>query len=89
MINCYKLINHDIHHTSIQLLAIELFNVKNNLSNQIVEEIFEKRQNLDYNLRCETDFALPGVITTYFGLHSLRYFASKIGMLFLMRLKTP
>ena len=41
-------------------------------------EIFEKRQNLDCNLRLETDFALPGVNTTYFGIQSLRYFSSKI-----------
>ena len=38
-----------------------------------MQEIFEKRQNVDYNLRFKTDFVLPGVDTTYFGLHSLRY----------------
>ena len=43
-----------------------------------MREIFEKRQNIDYNLRSQTDFVLPGVNTTYFGLHSLRYFSSKI-----------
>ena len=35
-----------------------------------MQEIFEKRQNLD--------FVLAGVNTTYFYLHSLRYFSSKI-----------
>ena len=43
-----------------------------------MREIFEKRQNIDYNLRSQTDFVLPGVNTTYFRLHSLRYFSSKI-----------
>ena len=43
-----------------------------------MQEIFEKRQNVDYNLRSQTDFVLPGVNTTYFGLHSLRYLSSKI-----------
>ena len=43
-----------------------------------MQEIFEKRQDVDYNLRFQTDFVLPGVNTTYFGLHSLRYFSSKI-----------
>ena len=42
-----------------------------------MREIFEKRQNLDYNLRFQTDFVLPGVNTTYPGLHSLRYFSLK------------
>ena len=65
--------SYNIHHKNIQKLAIELYKVKNNLSDQIMQEIFEKRQNVDYNLRFKTDFVLPGVDTTYFGLHSLRY----------------
>ena len=78
MINCYKLINHNIHHKNIQALAIELCKVKNNLSNQIMQDILEKRENVDYMLRFQTDFIFPGVSTTYFGSHLLRYFSSKI-----------
>ena len=36
--------SYSIHHKNIQTL--ELYKVKNNLSNQIMQEIFEKRQNL-------------------------------------------
>ena len=79
----------NIHHKNIQTLAIELYKVKNNLSNQIMQEVFEKHESVDYNLRFQTDFVLPGVNTTYFSLHSLRYSPLKFGMLFLMRLKTP
>ena len=43
-----------------------------------MQEVFEKRLNVDYNLRSQIDFVLPGVNVTYFGLHSLRYFSSKI-----------
>ena len=43
-----------------------------------MQEIFEKHLNVDYNLRFQIDFVLPGVNATYFGLHSLRYFSSKI-----------
>ena len=79
MINCYKFINHIIiHHKNIQTLAIEFYKVKNNLSNQIMQEIFEKRQTVDYNLNFQTDFVLPGVNITYFGLQSLRYFSLNI-----------
>ena len=79
MINCCKFINHIIiHHKNIQTLAIEFYKVKNNLSNQIMQEIFEKRQTVDYNLNFQTDFVLPGVNITYFGLHSLRYFSLNI-----------
>ena len=81
--------SYNIHHKNIQTLAIELYKVKNNLSNQIMQEVFEKHESVDYNLRFQTDFVLPSVNTTYFGLHSLRYFFVKILMVFLMRLKTP
>ena len=70
--------SNNIHHKNIKTLTIELYKVKNNLSNQIMQVIFEKRQNVDCYLRFHTDFVLPGVNTTYFGLHSLRYFFSKI-----------
>ena len=43
--------SYNINHKNIATLAIELYKVKNNLSNQIMQEIFEKRRNVDYNLR--------------------------------------
>ena len=44
-----------IHHRKIQSLAIELFKVKNSLSNRIMCDIFETR-NLDYNLKSQLVF---------------------------------
>ena len=61
-----------IHHINIQSLAIELFKVKNNLSNRIMCDIFETR-NLDYNLRSQLDFIKTRVSTSSFGLNSLKY----------------
>ena len=66
-----------IHHRNIQSLAIELFKVKNNLSNRIMCDIFETR-NFDYNLRSQTDFLRTRVNTSSFGLNSLNYLATKI-----------
>ena len=66
-----------IHHRNIRLLAMELFKVKNSLSNQIMSELFDL-QNIEYNLRSQTDFSLGAVYTTNYGLRSLRYFAPKI-----------
>ena len=54
--------SYNIHHKNIQTLTIELYKVKN--TNQIMQEIFEKLKNVDYNLRFQTDFVLPGVNTT-------------------------
>ena len=66
-----------IHHRNIRILTIELFKVKNGLSNQIMSELFDLR-NIEYNLRSQTDFLLGALYTTYYGLRPLRYFAPKI-----------
>ena len=66
-----------IHHRNIQSLAIELFKVKNNLSNRIMCDIFETR-NLDYNLRSQRDFIRTRVNTSSFGLNYLKYLPTKI-----------
>ena len=62
-----------IHQRNIQSLAIELFKVKGNLSNNIMYDIFQTR-NITCNLRSQIDFASR---SNKFGLNSLRYFASK------------
>ena len=61
----------------MQTLAIELFKVKSNISNTILNNIFMTR-NLNYNLRSQNNFIKPFVRTTKFGLNSLRAFASKV-----------
>ena len=66
-----------IHHRNIQSLAVELFKVKENLSNTIMSDTFPTRV-LNYKLRLQTDFFRNNVNITKFGLNSLRYFASKV-----------
>ena len=76
-----------IHHRNIQSLAVELFKVKVNLSNRIMNDIFPTRV-LNYNLRSQTDFFRNNVNTTKFGLNSLRYFASKVWSMIPIEIKT-
>ena len=66
-----------IHQRNIQSLAIELFKVKGNLSNNIMHDIFQTRK-INCKLRSETDFASICVNTKKSGLNSLRHFASKV-----------
>ena len=66
-----------VHHRNIQSLATELFKVKENLSNTIMNDILQTR-SLPYNLRSQTDFVRSFVNTSRFGLNPLRYFASKV-----------
>ena len=66
-----------IHQINIQSLAIELFKVKGNLSNNIMYDIFQTRK-INYSLKSQTDFASICANTNKFGLNSPRYFASKV-----------
>ena len=66
-----------IHHKNIQSLAIEIFKVKNDLSNAIMNDIFELR-SVSYSLRSQTDFVRPSVNTEHFGINSLRFFANRV-----------
>ena len=66
-----------IHQRNTQSLAIKLFKVKRNLSNNIIYGIFQTRK-INCNLRSQTDFASICVKTNKFSLNLLRYFASKV-----------
>ena len=75
-----------IHQRNTQSLAIELFKVKGNLSNNIMYDIFQTRK-INYKLRSQTDFASVCVNTKKFGLNSLRYFASKVWSMVSLEIK--
>ena len=66
-----------IHHRNIQSLAIELYKIKENLSNTIMNNLFQTRV-LNYSFRTQNEFMRRPVNTTKFGLNSLQYFASKV-----------
>ena len=44
----------------------------------IVTEIFPLRPQVQYNLRCWSDFTLPIVRTVNYGIESIRYLSAKI-----------
>ena len=73
-----------IHHRNIQSLAIELFKIKTNVSNDIIYDIFNTRE-IKYNLRSQTDFSGHCVNTNKFGINSLKFLRLKYGKLFLLR----
>ena len=66
-----------VHLRNIQPLVIELFKLKENLSNTIMSDILHT-MTLTYNLRSQTGLARCFVNTIRFGLNSLCYFATKV-----------
>ena len=58
-----------IHHRNIQSLAVELFKVKENISNTIINDIFPTRL-LNYSLRSQTDFFRNTINTAKYVLNS-------------------
>ena len=69
-----------IHHRNIQLVAIEMFKVKNGLSNDLISCLFELNSNEN-----DKTFIIPRVNTEYMGKHSLRYFGPVVWDIMLPR----
>ena len=68
-----------IHHRNIPSLAIELFKITENLSNETMSSIFPPRL-IKYNLLTQFDFFRNSVNSSKYGLNSIRFFASKVPM---------
>ena len=67
-----------IHQRNLQVLATEIFKLKNGLAPEIMKEVFEI-QNPAYNFRSEaTHFKRENVKTTHYGIQSVRYLGPKI-----------
>jgi len=62
-----------IHHRNIQKVAIEMFKVKNNLSHQFIQDIFQIK-NIYHNTRSNAYFSRPNVNSVLKGELSLRSF---------------
>ena len=65
-----------IHHRNIQALAIEMFKVKNDLSPNIIQDIFQLRSYRP-NIRNVNEFLLPIPNTVYYGTESPRHLGPK------------
>ena len=59
-----------IHHRNIQLVAVEMFKVKNGLCPEIMKDLFQLRQEPNGISK----FIIPRVNNEYMGKLSLRYF---------------
>ena len=67
-----------IHNKNIQLLATELFKVKNGLSAAFMNEIFVENAQHYYDLRKKTEFKRNKVKTVYKGTETLTFLGPRI-----------
>ena len=67
-----------IHNRNLQILATEMYEIKNNLSPPIIAKLFEQRNNQHYNLRNWAQFSLPAIRTVYHGSESISFLGPKI-----------
>ena len=59
-----------VHHRNIQLVAVEMFKVKNGFCPEIMKDLFQLRQDSNGTSK----FIIPFVNNEYMGKLSLRYF---------------
>ena len=62
-----------VHNRNLQILATEIYKVKNDLSSLIVTELFEQRNGQHHDLRKDSQFTLPPVRTVYHGSESISF----------------
>ena len=67
-----------MHHRNIQALAVEMYKIKNDLSTEILFNIFTQRTQNHYGLRNASEFQIPFVRTVNYGTESFSYLRPKI-----------
>ena len=76
-----------IHNRNIQILATEMFQIKNDLSPEIMTERFDQRNEHHYNLRNNVLFITPQIRTVYHGSENVSFLGLKIWNILPDRLK--
>ena len=61
-----------IHHQNLQKLAVEMFRVCREISPEIVNELFQFRRQISYELRQRSQFQISWVHSVFSGTESLK-----------------
>ena len=76
-----------VHNQNLQILATEMYKIKNDLSPLNVTELFEQSNEQHYDLRKYSHFTVPPVRTVYHGSESISFLGLKIWYILPDRLK--
>ena len=66
-----------IDHQNLQKLAVEMLKVSRGLSPQIVNELFQFREQTPYELRQRSQFQISFVHSVFSGIDSLKFIGPK------------
>ena len=68
-----------MQHQNLQKLAVEMFKVSRGLGPEIVNELFQFREQIPpYGIRQRPQFQIPWVNSVFSGTESLKYLGPKI-----------
>ena len=67
-----------IYHQSLQRLADEILKVSRGLSSEIIDEIFQFREERTYVLKQRSKFHIPSVHSVFSGTESLKFLGPNI-----------
>ena len=70
-----------IHHQNLQKLTVEIFKVSRGLSPEIVNQLFQCREQISYELRQRSQFQIPWVHSVFSGTENLKFLWPKIWVL--------
>ena len=76
-----------VHHRNLQVLATEVFKIRNNMTPEFLNEIFQER-SVPYNLRGNNPFRCRRANSVYHGTESLAFLGPKIWDLVPDKIKT-
>ena len=76
-----------IHVRNLHYLVTEVCKIKNNISPEIMRDIFHFQENENYNLRSGTNLAFRNMSTTFFGKETVSNLGVKIWPLLPEKLK--
>ena len=74
-----------IHHQNLQKLAVEMFKVSRGLNPQIVNELFQFREQIPYELRQTPQFQIPWVHSDLVVQKALNFLGRRYGHCCLMK----
>ena len=74
-----------VHHNTIHAIAIEVYEVVNGMSPEIMNEVFKQREEKHYHLRHTTQFLVNPIQSVLMAVNQLRIWVTKFRNKYLLK----